>query len=42
MTGVFKKSVKELQNNEIEIDTSKASPKRRYISPKERKKLLIN
>ena len=36
MTGVFKKSVKELQDNETEIDTSKASPKRRYISPKER------
>ena len=42
MTGVFKKSVKQLQNNETEIDTSKASPKKRYISPKEINKLLIN
>ena len=36
MTRVFKKSVKELQNNETEIDASRASPKRRYISLKER------
>ena len=36
ITSVSKKSAKELQNNETEIDVERATPKKRYISPEER------
>ena len=36
ITRVSKKSTKELQNNETEVDVEKATPKKRYISPEER------
>ena len=35
-----KKSAKALQNNETEQDVEIATPKKRYISPKDRKKLI--
>ena len=35
ITSVSKKSTKELQNNETEVDVEKATPKKRYISPEE-------
>ena len=35
ITSVSKISNKELQNNETEVDVKRATPKKRYISPKE-------
>ena len=37
ITSVSKKSIKALQNNETEEDVEIATPKKRYISPEERK-----
>ena len=36
ITSVSKKSAKELQNKETEVDVERATPKKRYISPEER------
>ena len=36
ITSVLKKSVKELQNNEIEVGVERATPKKRYIFQEER------
>ena len=35
ITTVSKKSAKELQNNETDVDVQGATPKKRYISPEE-------
>ena len=35
-----KKSAKALQNNETEEDTERATPKKRYVSPEERKQIF--
>ena len=35
-----KKSAKALQNNEKEEDAERATPKKRYISPEERKQII--
>ena len=40
ITSASKKSAKELQNNETEVDTSRASPIKRYISPEERQQII--
>ena len=39
-TSVSKTSVKALQNNETEEDAERATPKKRYISPEERKQII--
>ena len=39
ITSISKKSAKELQNNETEIDVERATPKKRYISPEERQQI---
>ena len=39
-TSVSKKFSKALQNNETEEDVERATPKKRYISPVERKKIM--
>ena len=39
-TSVSKKSAKTLQNNETEVDVERATPKRRCISPEERKQII--
>ena len=41
IASVSKKSTKELQNNETEVDVERATPKKRYISPEERQQILI-
>ena len=38
ITSVSKKSAREWQNNETEIDVESATTKKRYISPEERQK----
>ena len=40
ITSVSKKSIKALQNNETEEDVEIATPKKRYISPEERKQTI--
>ena len=40
ITTVSKKSAKKLQNNETEVEAEKATPKKRYISPEERQKII--
>ena len=40
ITSVSKKSTKELQNNETEVDVERATPKKRYISPEERQQII--
>ena len=40
ITSASKKSAKKLQNNETEVDTSRASPIKRYISPEERQQII--
>ena len=40
ITSVSKKSIKELPNDETEIDVERATPKKRYISPEERQQIL--
>ena len=40
ITNVSKKSAKELQNNETEVDAERATPKKRYISPKEKQHII--
>ena len=40
MSSVLKKSTKQLQNNETEVDAEKATPKKRYISPEERQQII--
>ena len=40
ITSVSKKSAKELQNNETEVDVERATPKKRYISPEERQQII--
>ena len=35
-----KKSAKALQNNETEEDAERATPKKRYVSPEERKQIF--
>ena len=40
ITSVSKKSAKELQNNETEVDVERATPKKRYISPEERQQVI--
>ena len=39
-TSALKTSVKALQNNETEEDIERATPKKRYISPEERKQII--
>ena len=36
----WKKSTKELQNKETEVDVKRATPKKRYISPEERQQII--
>ena len=36
----WKKSTKELQNKETEVGVKRATPKKRYISPKERQQII--
>ena len=40
ITNASKKSAKELQNNETEVDAERATPKKRYISPKEKQHII--
>ena len=40
LTSVSKKSTKELPNDETEVDTKRATPKKRYISPEERQQTI--
>ena len=40
ITSVSKKSAKASQNNETEEDVEIATPKKRYISPEERKQII--
>ena len=40
ITSASKKSAKELQNNETEVDVERATPKKRYISPEERQQII--
>ena len=40
ITSVSKKSTKELQNNETEVDVERAAPKKRYICPEERQQII--
>ena len=42
ITNVSRKSAKELQNNEVEVDVERATPSKRYISPEERQQQLTN
>ena len=39
ITSVSKKSTKELQNKETEVDVERATSKERYISPEERQQI---
>ena len=38
--SVSKNSTKELQHNKTEVDVKRATPKKRYISPEERKQII--
>ena len=40
ITSVSKKSAKELQNKETEIDLERTTRKKRYISPEERQQII--
>ena len=40
ITSGSKNSSKALQNNETEEDVQRATPKKRYISPEERKQII--
>ena len=40
ITSVSKKSTKELQNDETEVDVERATPKKRYIYPEERQQII--
>ena len=40
ITSVSKKSAKELQNNETEVDVERATPKERYVSPEETQQMI--
>ena len=40
ITSVSKKSTKELQNNETEVDVERSAPKKRYICPEERQQII--
>ena len=40
ITSVSKKSAKELQNNETEVDLERATPRKRYIYPEERQQII--
>ena len=40
ITSVSKKSAKELQNNETEVDVKRASSQKRYISPEKRQQII--
>ena len=40
ITSVSKKSTKELPNDETEVDVERATPKKRCISPEERKQII--
>ena len=40
ITSASKKSAKALQNNEAEVAVEIATPKKRYISPQERKQII--
>ena len=40
ITSVSKKSAKTLQNNETEEDAERATLKKRYVSPEERKQIF--
>ena len=40
ITSVSKKSAKELQNNETEVDVERATPKERYVSPEEIQQMI--
>ena len=40
ITSISKKSTKELPNDETEVDVERATPKKRYISPEERKQSI--
>ena len=40
VTSVSKKSAKELQNKETEVDAEKVTPKKRCISPGERQQII--
>ena len=42
ITNVSRKSAKELQNNEAEVDVERATLSKRYISPEERQQQLTN
>ena len=40
ITSVSKKSTKELPNDETKVAVERATPKKRYISPEERKQII--
>ena len=40
ITSVSKKSAKELQNNETEVDLERATPKKTHISPEEKQEII--
>ena len=40
ITSVSKKSAKELQNNETEVDVKRGSSQKRYISPEKRQQII--
>ena len=40
ITSVSKKSGKELQNNEAEVDVERATPNKRYVSPEVRQQII--
>ena len=40
ITSVSKKSAKELPNDETEVDVERATPKKRYIFPEERRQVI--
>ena len=40
ITSVSKKSTRDLQNNEIKEDVERTTPKKRYVSPEERKQII--
>ena len=40
ITSISKKSTKNLQNNETEVDVKRATAKKRFISPEERQQII--
>ena len=40
ITSASKKSTKELPNDQTEVDTEKATPMKRFISPEERQQII--